>query len=484
MDARTTPAGPAAVGPAEPGTDQSAAAAVSARPQTPGGPIPVDPTAPLADDRATVGAVDALGARLRTPGAPTPVEPTTPPTDSAGASAVSAPPQAPSTPAVDPVELLADPYAAYARLREAGSVHRIAGTDGLPAWLVTRYEDVRQALADPRLSLDKAHAAPGGYRGLALPPALDANLLNMDPPDHTRVRRLVSQAFTPWRVARLREPVRRTADTLLDALAPPGRTDLIAAYAAPLPIAVICELLGVPESDRPDFRSWTDALVVPDPARPERAKEAVGALLAFFARLLARKGAEPADDLLSAMIAVRDEEDRLSEDELMSLAFLILFAGYENTVHLIGNATLALLRDPAQLAALRADPARIGPAVEELARYDGPGGRDRAAVPGGGPSRPAPLPRARPAGHRPGHHRAPGPRSRHPLLPRRTARPPGDRDRPDRSPGTPPRSRTGHSRGPVALASLDAHPGPAGPSGAVLREGHSAVDVSRREAAR
>ncbi|MFG3288301.1 cytochrome P450 [Streptomyces sp. NPDC048179] len=279
----------------------------------------------------------------------------------------------PSGPAdVDPVELLADPYAVYARLREAGPVHRVAGTDGLPAWLVTRYEDVRQALADPRFSLDKAHAKPGGYRGFALPPALDANLLNMDPPDHTRVRRLVSQAFTPRRVALLREPVRRTADALLDAIAPLGRADLIAAYAGPLPIVVICELLGVAEEDRPDFRSWTDALVVPDPARPERTKEAVGALLGFFARLLARKRAEPADDLVSAMIAVRDEEDRLSEDELMSLVFLILFAGYENIVHLIGNATLALLRNPAQLAALRADPGLLGPAVEELARYDGP----------------------------------------------------------------------------------------------------------------
>ncbi|MEV7031840.1 cytochrome P450 [Streptomyces sp. NPDC093272] len=279
----------------------------------------------------------------------------------------------PSAPAaVDPAELFADPYAVYARLREAGPVHRFTGTDGLPAWLVTRYDDVRQALADPRLSLDKAHAKPGGYRGLALPPALDANLLNMDPPDHTRIRRLVSQAFTPRRIARLREPVRRTADALLDAVAPLGRADLIADYAAPLPIAVICELLGVAEDDRPDFRSWTDALVVPDPARPDGAREAVRALLAYFAGLLARKRAEPADDLLSALIAVRDEEDRLSEDELMSLAFLILFAGYENTVHLIGNAVLALLLDPPQLAALRADPARTGAAVEELLRYDGP----------------------------------------------------------------------------------------------------------------
>ncbi|HET6355593.1 cytochrome P450 [Streptomyces sp.] len=269
-------------------------------------------------------------------------------------------------------ELSADPYAAYTRLREAGAVHRIAGTDGLPAWLITRYDDVRQALADPRLSLDKRNAAPGGYRGLALPPALDANLLNMDPPDHTRIRRMVSRAFTPRRVAQLREPIRKTADQLLDAIAPHGRADLIASYAAPLPITVICDLLGVAPQDRRDFRVWTDVLVAPDPAEPSRAKEAIGALLAFFTQLIARKRTSPADDLLSALIAVRDEEDRLSEDELMSLAFLILFAGYENTVHLIGNATLALLSHPDQLDALRCDPARLGSAVEELARYDGP----------------------------------------------------------------------------------------------------------------
>jgi cytochrome P450 len=269
-------------------------------------------------------------------------------------------------------ELSADPYAAYTRLREAGPVHRIAGTDGLPAWLITRYDDVRQALADPRLSLDKRNAAPGGYRGLALPPALDANLLNMDPPDHTRIRRMVSRAFTPRRVAQLREPIRKTADQLLDAIAPHGRADLIASYAAPLPITVICDLLGVAPQDRRDFRVWTDVLVAPDPAEPSRAKEAIGAMLAFFTQLIACKRTSPADDLLSALIAVRDEEDRLSEDELMSLAFLILFAGYENTVHLIGNATLTLLSHPDQLDALRCDPARLGDAVEELARYDGP----------------------------------------------------------------------------------------------------------------
>ncbi|WP_128429072.1 cytochrome P450 family protein [Streptomyces cyaneus] len=268
--------------------------------------------------------------------------------------------------------LIDHPYDVYRRLRDTAPVHRIAGPDGSPAWLVTRYDDVREALADPRLSLDKRHATPGSYRGLALPPALDANLLNMDPPDHTRIRRLVGRAFTPSRIAQLRAPIRQTADRLLDALGPHGTTDLIASYAAPLPITVICDLLGVPDEHRRDFREWTDALVAPDPARPQAAKEAVVAMLGFFTRLLADKREEPADDLLSDLIAVRDEGDRLSEDELMSLAFLILFAGYENTVQLIGNAVLALLSHPAQLAALREDLSQVPAAVEEFARYDGP----------------------------------------------------------------------------------------------------------------
>ncbi|MFJ2863279.1 cytochrome P450 [Kitasatospora sp. NPDC087314] len=268
--------------------------------------------------------------------------------------------------------LIADPYGGYTQLRADAPVHRVVGPDGLPVWLVTRYPDVRQALADPRLALDKAHAAPGNYRGFALPPALDANLLNMDPPDHTRIRRLVVQAFTPRRISALRGPIERVAERLLDTVAPLGRTDLLAAYAAPLPITVICDLLGVPEDDRHDFRAWTDTLITPDPSRPEEARAAVKAMLGFFTGLIDRKRTEPGDDLLSDLIAVRDEQDRLSEDELTSLAFLILFAGYENTVHLITNAVLALLTHPEQLAALRDEPELIAGAVEEFARFDGP----------------------------------------------------------------------------------------------------------------
>ncbi|MGW8952764.1 cytochrome P450 family protein [Streptomyces sp. NPDC055709] len=268
--------------------------------------------------------------------------------------------------------LVADPHTTYARLREAGPVHRVTGPDGSPVWVVTRYADVRQLLADPRLSLDKTHRLPEHYSGFTLPPALDANLLNMDPPDHTRIRRLVTKAFTPGRVERMRPGIQTLAERLLDAVADRGRADLVAAYAAPLPITVICDLLGVPHDSRRDFRDWTDALVAPDPTNPGAAKQAVVAMLAYFPRLIADKRRMPGNDLLTDLIDVRDDGDRLTEDELTSLAFLILVAGYENTVQLIGTAVLALLDHPAQLAALRDDPARIDDAVEEIARYDGP----------------------------------------------------------------------------------------------------------------
>lgn len=281
---------------------------------------------------------------------------------------------------IDATILLDDPHAGYERLREAGPVHRVTGPDGQPAWLITRYADVRGALADPRLSLDKRNARESGYRGFSLPPALDANLLNMDPPDHTRIRRLVGKAFTPSRIDKLRAPVAALADELLDAVEPAGRADLVADFAGPLPIVVICDLLGVPQRDRRDFRAWTDALITPDPSRPAAMKEAIGAMLRFLTELIATKRAEPADDLLSDLIAVRDEPgedggpagDRLSEDELTSLAFLILFAGYENTVQLIGSAVLALLDHPELLAELRDAPEGLPAAVEEIARYDGP----------------------------------------------------------------------------------------------------------------
>jgi cytochrome P450 len=272
---------------------------------------------------------------------------------------------------------VAHPYDAYAELREHAPVSYFEPTN---QWLVARHEDVSALLRDRRLGRTYTHRYTHAEFGRPEPdPAHepfhtlnDNGLLDLEAPDHTRIRRLVSRAFTPRRVEHLREPIRRTADRLLDGFGPHGTIDLVAAYAAPLPITVICDLLGIPDEHRLDFRVWTDTLVAPDPARPGAGREAVVAMLGYLTRLLADKRAEPADDLLSDLIAVRDEGDRLTEDELMSLAFLILFAGYENTVQLIGNAVLALLRHPEQLAALRKDPARLPAAVEEFARYEGP----------------------------------------------------------------------------------------------------------------
>jgi cytochrome P450 len=261
---------------------------------------------------------------------------------------------------------IADPYGTYARWRQSDPVRRTTTLDGLPVWVVTRYDDVRAALADPRLSLSKFHASPGGYRGFSLPPTLDANLLNLDPPDHTRLRGLVAKAFTPARVEGLSPLIEEHADALLDALVDRGHGDLIEEFAAPLALAVIGELLGVPAGPRADFRRWTSVLIAPDPSAPAQAKEALGGIVTLLAGLIAAKRANPDDGLLSAMIAARDDEDRLSEDELLSLAFLILWAGYENSVHLIGNSILALLNAP------RPPESPSRPAIEELIRFADP----------------------------------------------------------------------------------------------------------------
>lgn len=274
-------------------------------------------------------------------------------------------------PVVFDERFLATPFATYARLRADSPVHRAITPDGSPIWLVTRYADVRTALADSRLSVDKAHSRTG-YQGFSLPPALDANLLNRDGTDHARLRGLMNQAFTPRRVVALRSRIRAIADDLVAALPPGGQVDLMQTWAAPLPITVICELLGVPGEARPDFRAWTDDLLAPDPDRPGSARRALAALHEFLLDLVAAKRGDPGADLLSALITARDEQDRLTEDELTSMAFMVLFAGYENTVNLLGNGMAALLAHPEQRESLQAEPDRIPAAVDELLRFDPP----------------------------------------------------------------------------------------------------------------
>ncbi|MEV0759439.1 cytochrome P450 [Nocardia sp. NPDC050435] len=236
------------------------------------------------------------------------------------------------------------------------------------AWLITREADVRLALDDPRLSIDR-QSSTTGYTGFALPPALDANMLNKDAPDHTRLRRLASGAFTRRRVDHLRPRIHDEADRLLDKLAGHTPVDLIESFAAPLPLAVIGDLLGIPVSERPHFRTWTNTLLDPDPSQPQQAKDAVENMESFLQELVRHKRSHPTDDLLSDLIRFHEAGDALDSDELVSLAFLILWAGYQNTTNLIGNATVALFEHPGQLDSVRKNPQLSDGAVEELLRY-------------------------------------------------------------------------------------------------------------------
>ncbi|MEU2116079.1 cytochrome P450 [Streptomyces sp. NPDC016459] len=265
-------------------------------------------------------------------------------------------------------DFTADPYPFYAKLRAAGPVHPVRLPDGYEFWLVVGHEEGRAALADPRLA--KSPSVIG-----VRPPEEDiigVHLLAADAPDHTRLRRLVTGEFTGRRVESLRPRVERLATELVDVMEPAGRADLVDAYAYPLPITVICELLGVPAAHRDTFRRWSTELVTPsDDAAFAGAMEGFAG---YLDELIEDKRAEgPADDLLSGLIAARAEDgDRLSGPELRAMAYLLLIAGHETTVNLISNTVRNLLTHPEELSALRADPALLDGTIEESLRYDGP----------------------------------------------------------------------------------------------------------------
>ncbi|MEV6847934.1 cytochrome P450 [Actinoplanes sp. NPDC051411] len=257
-----------------------------------------------------------------------------------------------------------DPYS------DAGPIREIELPDGARAWLVSRYDEARQALNDPRLS----KTAPGarvGPIGEETRAATFRHMLATDPPDHTRLRRLVSAAFTARRIEALRPRIQQISDDLLDALKGEERTDLIDSYAFPLPIQVICELLGLPDEDRDTFRSWTN-VIVGGQAYGDRLPGAMRDLVAYTRELLAERRERPGDDLLSGLISARDDQDRLSEDELTSMVFLLLIAGHETTVNLIGNGTMLLLADRSRWERLDGDRTLLPAAIEEFLRYEGP----------------------------------------------------------------------------------------------------------------
>jgi cytochrome P450 len=262
-------------------------------------------------------------------------------------------------------------HAVYAALAATGPVHRVVLPTGNPAWLITGHHEVRDALHDPRLVKSEPVPSrdwppPGVFAAMA------QHMLNRNPPDHTRLRRLVAAAFTRRHVEELAPRIQQITDELLDTLAGLAQADLIASFAGPLPITVICELLGVPTHRRTEFRAWSDTLVAGMMADPREFDVAAAAMVNHLRELVATKRADPAGDLLSALVAVREGADRLSEDELTSMGFLLLVAGHETTVNLIGNGVYALLTHPEQLALLRAEPHRLPAAVEELLRFDGP----------------------------------------------------------------------------------------------------------------
>ena len=264
-------------------------------------------------------------------------------------------------------EFWTDPYPIYDALREGEPVRRVASPDG-PVWMLFRHADVRAALADPRLSKDWRHTLPADQRA-GQPGAPIPMIILLDPPEHTRLRKLVSRAFTARRMEDLRPRVAEIAERLLDEL-PSGRVDLMAQYAFPLPVFVICELLGVPAEDRDRFAAWSNVMV--DESTPDETMSASIALHGYLSELIGRKRAEPDGALISGLIEVADEGDRLSEEELVAMAMLLLIAGHETTVNLLGNAVLALLTHPDQRALLRERPDLLAGAVEEVLRWDSP----------------------------------------------------------------------------------------------------------------
>ncbi|MFF0014642.1 cytochrome P450 [Streptomyces sp. NPDC005374] len=277
---------------------------------------------------------------------------------------------------------LADPYPAYAELRAKGRVQYFESTN---QWLVPHHADVSALLRDRRLGRTYQHRFTHEDFGRTAPPAAhepfhtlnDHGMLDLEPPDHTRIRRLVSKAFTPRTVEQLKPYVTKLAGELVDRLVAEGGGDLLTDVAEPLPVAVIAEMLGIPESDRAPLRPWSADIcgmyeLSPAEDVAARAVRASVEFSEYLRELIAERRKEPGDDLISGLIAAHDEGDRLTEQEMISTAVLLLNAGHEATVNSTVNGWYALFRNPEQLAALRADHSLVPRAVEELMRYDTP----------------------------------------------------------------------------------------------------------------
>jgi cytochrome P450 len=272
----------------------------------------------------------------------------------------------------------ADPHPTYAYWRAETPVVEAALPMGGRGYLVARYDDVSALLKDPRLVKDPVHAtSEEASRRRRVPRRmrpLVRNMLALDDPDHARLKRLVQAAFTPRRTEALADRTRETAERLLDRVAGRARFDLIADFALPLPVAVISELLGVPERDRAKFARWSHSIIsLPEsPLNAVVAMPHIFAFMGYLEQLVAAKRSAPADDLVSALAEIEAQGERLDGDELLAMIAILLSAGHETTTNLIGNGVLALLQHPQELERLRAEPDLVGPAIEELLRFAGP----------------------------------------------------------------------------------------------------------------
>jgi len=272
-----------------------------------------------------------------------------------------------------------DPYPLFALVRAGGPVHEVTLADGHRAWLIVRHEEAKAALNGPGLSKDMhaALARDGAVVAEGLPgPAFARHMLGVDPPDHTRLRRLASAAFSRPRVAALRPRVQGIVDGLLDDLEAHGDAvvDLVKGFAFPLPFTVISELLGIPESDRDHLGSWFTTLLAPSssPEPPAEAAAASESIVRYLVELLASKRRTPGEDLVTDLVNAADRDDALSEQEMLSTIFQLVVAGHDTTTSLIGNGTVALLLHPEQRDALVADPGLVPRAIEEILRWDAP----------------------------------------------------------------------------------------------------------------
>jgi cytochrome P450 len=271
-----------------------------------------------------------------------------------------------------------DPFDHFPAPRGRCPVQRVRLADGHPAWVVLGYDAARQALGDPRMSKDMiaALAADGEVVAEGLPgPEFSRHMLNVDPPDHTRLRRLVSRAFTPGRVAALEPAIRGIAGRLLDSLdaaGPDAVVDLVQGFAYPLPWAVIGELLGIPAADRPRVHAWFQVLLTGWAGEPPpTAVAASDGIVAYLRELVEAKRRRPADDLVSVLVTAADG-DALTTQEVLSSLFQLVVAGHDTTASLIGNGVVALLDHPGQLQALLADMRQLPAAVDELIRFTAP----------------------------------------------------------------------------------------------------------------